>query len=212
MNELPPEIQRYAEYLTIHGGIWIYFGAMFAMFFEYVFPPFPGDVAIFAAGFISGQRGALLPVVLIAAFAGSMLGVAIVYWAGKKYGRRIIESEKIWFLNRKLILRTELWYKKVGEKLLIFSKFLPGVRFALVFFAGIANVPFRRAMIFTAISCAVWNSMVIMLAYYMRRNLDYIYEIFSTYRYVVMVVLIVIILSWIGRTLWTRRLERRIEP
>lgn len=205
MSNLPPELQRSVEVLLSHGGLWVYLLVIAAMTIEYVFPPFPGDVAIFAAGFISGEEGMSVILVIAAAMLGSFIGITVVYWVGNRYGRKIIESKKLWFLNSNLLKKTEAWYKRVGERLLIISKYLPGVRFALVFFAGIANVDFKKALIFTLISCLIWNSMVILLAYFLRENLSYVYNILTTYSNIVFGIILGLIIFWLVRFLLRRR-------
>jgi membrane protein DedA with SNARE-associated domain len=205
MSSLPPEVHRSVEVLLSHGGLWLYLMVIVAMTVEYVFPPFPGDVVIFAGGFLSGEEGISVILVIAASLVGSIIGIIVVYWAGNRYGRRIIESKKIWFLNSSLLKKSEAWYRKVGEKLLLMSKYLPGVRFALVFFAGIANVDFKKALSFTLISCLIWNSMVILLAYYLRENLAYVYKVLTTYSNIVFGIILAIVIVWLVRFFWKRR-------
>ncbi|HER00326.1 MAG TPA: DedA family protein [candidate division Zixibacteria bacterium] len=209
MSEIFPDFQHWKDWADIfisHGGLWVYFMVAGAMFIEYVFPIFPGDVAIFAAGFLSGAGDVSLIIVLAAAYAGSALGLTVVFLVGRRYGRRILKSGKIWFLNDKLLNRTEMWYKKYGKSILVVSKFLPGIRFALVFFAGIAEMPFKKAFILVSISCLIWNSMVILMAHYLQQNLQKVYRILSTYTNVVFIIVIVIIILWIARYYLKRRL------
>jgi membrane protein DedA with SNARE-associated domain len=206
MSEIFPDLQHWVDILMSYGGWWVYLMVAGAMFIEYVFPIFPGDVAIFAAGFLSGGPHVSLIIVLFSAYVGSAIGLSVVFLVGRKYGRRILKSEKIWFLNSKLLYRTEIWYKKYGKRILIFSKFLPGIRFALVFFAGIAEMPFKKAFIYISISCLIWNSMIILLAHYLQQNLQEVYRILSTYTNVVFIIVIVIILLWIARYYFKRRL------
>jgi membrane protein DedA with SNARE-associated domain len=205
MNEIPPELQKYVEILSSHGGVWIYLSVTFFMIIEYVFPPFPGDIAIFSAGFIAGTGSASLTLVLIMAFIGSCIGLSVVYAVGQKYGRSLVEKNKIRYLNHTLLEKTEAWYSKVGEKLLLVSKFLPGVRFALVFFSGLANIPFRRAFTLTAISCLVWNTIVIIMGFYLQKNIQATLGYLSTYRLVVFIALIVIAVIWITIYILGRR-------
>ena len=206
MSDIFPDLQHWVDIFLSYGGWWIYLMVVAAMFIEYVFPIFPGDVAIFAAGFLSGGGEVSLILILISAFVGSVLGLSAVYYVGHKYGRRILESKKIWFMNDQLLMRTEAWYKKIGQKLLVISKFLPGIRFALVFFAGIAEVPFKKALILTSISCIVWNSMIILLAHYLQQNLDKVLKIFATYSNVMLIIIVIIILWWIVRYFQKRRI------
>jgi membrane-associated protein len=206
MSDIFPDLQHWVDILLSYGGWWIYLMVLGAMFIEYVFPIFPGDVAIFAAGFLSGGGEVNLIIVLASAYAGSALGLTIVFWVGRRYGRRILESGKIWFLNHKLLHRTEMWYRKMGQGLLVGSKFLPGIRFALVFFAGISELPFRRAFILTSISCLIWNSMVILMAHYLQQNLEQVYKILSTYTNVVFIIVFIIVFLLIARYYLKRRL------
>lgn len=197
MNSIPPEIQKWVEIFLSDGGIWIYLIVTGIMFFEYVFPPTPGDVVIFSAGFLCGEGGASLAIVLFCAYLGSALGLTVVYFVGQKYGRRIIDSGKLKFINRQTLTKTEGLYSKSGSKLLMISKFLPGVRFALVFFSGLANLDYRKAFLFTSISCVIWNSMVILLAFFLRKKIDIVLKVLSTYSMIVFVSVIAAVVIWI---------------
>ena len=175
------------------------------MLLEYVFPPTPGDVVIFSAGFLSGEGGASLLIVLLCAYVGSAVGLTLVYLIGQKYGRRIVDSGKLKFINHKALEKTEALYDRAGGKLLLISKFLPGIRFALVFFSGLANLDFKKVYVFTSISCIIWNSMIILLAHYLRKRSDLIIKMLSTYSTVVFIIIVAAALAWIIRKIYRWR-------
>ena len=77
------------------------------------------------------------------------------------------------------------------------SKFLPGIRFALVFFSGLANLDFKKVYVFTSISCIIWNSMIILLAYFLQQRIDIILKALSTYSTVVFIILVAVLIGWI---------------
>ena len=197
MNNIPPEMQKWVDIFLSNGGIWIYLIVTGIMFFEYIFPPTPGDVVIFSAGFLSGEGGASLIIVLLCAYVGSAIGLTIVYFVGIKYGRRIIDSGRLKFINHRTLEKTESLYGRSGGKLLLISKFLPGIRFALVFFSGLANLDFKKVYVFTSISCIIWNSMIILLAYFLQQRIDIILKALSTYSTVVFIILVAVLIGWI---------------
>lgn len=197
MNNIPPEMQKWVDIFLSNGAIWVYLIVSGIMFFEYIFPPTPGDIVIFSAGFLSGEGGASLITVLICAYLGSALGLTVVYFVGQKYGRKIIDSGKLKFINHQSLLKTEGLYSRSGGKLLLISKFLPGIRFALVFFSGLANLNFRKVFLFTSISCVIWNSLVILLAFYLRKKIAIILKVLSTYSLIVCIAIAVAAAVWI---------------
>src|SRR5262245_30657321 len=50
---------------------------------EYVFPPFPGDLAVVAGSFLVAARGWALAPVLAASCGGSLVGASAHYWLGR---------------------------------------------------------------------------------------------------------------------------------
>lgn len=207
MNNIPPEMQKWVEIFLSDGGIWVYLVVAGIMLIEYVFPPTPGDVVIFSAGFLCGDGRASLFVVLLCAYLGSAIGLSIVFAVGKKYGRNLFESGKLKFLKTSMRDKTEALFQKSGSKLLLISKFLPGVRFALVFFAGLADISFKKAFVLTSISCLIWNSLIILMAFYLQKNLELILKVLSMYSAAVLIVVLGGIIAWVAVKIYKRRIS-----
>ena len=69
-----------------------YLGLAFLMFLENVFPPIPSELIMPLAGFEAAQ-GSLNPVAaVVAGTAGSVAGVTLWYWAGRRYKARRLRS------------------------------------------------------------------------------------------------------------------------
>jgi len=147
MNSIPPEMQKWVDIFLSNGGIWIYLIVTGIMFFEYVFPPTPGDVVIFSAGFLCGEGGASLTIILFCAYLGSALGLTVIYF--------------------------------------------------LVFFSGLANLDFRKAFLFTSIACIIWNSMIILLAFFLQKKIDIVLKVLSTYSMIVFASVAAAVVIWI---------------
>ena len=199
MSELisPGRIDEVIALVTSHGAGWILAFVFFSMFVENVFPPYPGDTVIFAAGFISGSDSLSLPPLIFVSVVGSITSILVVYLVGRKYGRAMFEKRKLGFLHPEKLPRIEGWYRKYGNTLLLASRFLPGTRFLIVLTAGIGKVPIVRMSVLSGISVLLWNSMVILSAYYLHSNWEKVYAVFRTYNRVILILIALALLLYI---------------
>lgn len=202
----PGQIDEVIALVTRHGAGWILAFVFFSMFVENVFPPFPGDTVIFAAGFISGADSLSLPPLILVSVLGSIASILVVYLVGKRYGRALFEKGKLRFLQPEKLPRIEGWYRKYGNALLLASRFLPGTRFLIVLTAGIGRVPIVRMSVLSGISVLLWNSMVILSAYYLHSNWEKVYAVFRTYNRVVLILIALALLFYI-----VTRIRRRYK-
>ena len=193
----PGQIDEVIALVTQHGTGWILAFVFFSMFVENVFPPYPGDTVIFAAGFISGSDSLSLPPLILVSVLGSIASILVVYLVGRRYGRALFEKRKLGFLHPEKLPRIEGWYRKYGNALLLASRFLPGTRFLIVLTAGIGRVPIARMSVLSGISVLIWNSMVILSAYYLHSNWKRVYDVFTTYNKVILVVIVLALLFYI---------------
>src|SRR5262245_10830703 len=130
-------------------GGWLYlilFAVIFAETGLVVTPFLPGDSLLFAVGALAATAGSpidlplLLPLLIVAAIAGD----AVNYWAGYLIGPKIFLREGSWLLNRKHLLRAQVFYEKYGGKTIVLARFIPIVRTFAPFVAGIGKMSYRR--------------------------------------------------------------------
>jgi membrane protein DedA with SNARE-associated domain len=193
----PGRIDEVIALVTQHGTGWILAFVFFSMFVENVFPPYPGDTVIFAAGFISGSDSLSLPPLIFVSILGSISSIILVYLVGRRYGRALFEKRKLGFLHPEKLPRIEGWYRKYGNALLLASRFLPGTRFLIVLTAGIGRVPIISMSVLSGISVLIWNSMVILSAYYLHSNWERVYAVFRTYNRVILILIALVLLLYI---------------
>lgn len=110
--------------------------------------PIPEDITLIAAGFLAAMGNISLAGALIAGFIGVMIGDTILFFAGRKFGRRVFELP----LFRTIFTpkRIALAEKKVlrNSKFICFTaRFLPGLRSPIFLTAGIMGV--RPVVFFT---------------------------------------------------------------
>src|SRR5688572_18569957 len=109
-------------------GVWTYAILFVVIFCEtglVVTPFLPGDSLLFAAGALAaGTAGAtgdvssgislviLCPLLIVAAIVGDAVNFAV----GRKLGKGFLEKEKIRFIKKEHLMKTQRFYDKYGPK------------------------------------------------------------------------------------------------
>ncbi len=103
--------------------------------------------------------------------------------------------------NKAQLEKVENWFKKYGEKVLILSRFLTGVRSLVALTAGVGNVNVQKMAGYTLISIVLWNSIILLSAFKVQKNWREILEMIQVYNKVVLTVVIVIVIIWLIKIL-----------
>lgn len=117
----------------------------------------PGNTTLTYAGYLS-YKGMLdwIPAIA-AAWAGSMLGITITYGIGYKLGAPLFERYGKWlFLKSTHLEKARKYYGKFGNKLLLFSYFIPGLRQFIGYFAGTIRVSYRSFALYAYMGSFLW--------------------------------------------------------
>jgi membrane-associated protein len=160
-------------------GPWLYV-ALFAIVFAetglVVTPFLPGDSLLFAVGVLCAMDPARLglpadgfmpslPVTMAILFIAAVLGDGVNYHVGRALGPKVFSSERSRLLNKKHLLKTQLFYEKYGPKTIIIARFVPIVRTFAPFVAGIGQMQYRRFVLFNIIGAALWVGLLVPLGY-----------------------------------------------
>jgi len=154
-------------------SLWWTFGVFFiAAFTEMWFPPCPGD-SIFFFGLVTLQAGGM-PVysAFVASSLGGFTGFALLYWLGRARGRRAFRPESKGLFSLKSLTRVEAWFQRWGGLVIVFGRFLAGVRSAVPLVAGVGNYPRARTLVLGGVSVLIWNGLLATLALVVHENWD----------------------------------------
>jgi membrane-associated protein len=154
----------------------VLFAIVFAETGLVVTPFLPGDSLLFAIGVLCAMDPVRLglpadgfvpslPVTMLVLFVAALLGDGVNYHVGRFLGPKVFASEKSWLLNKKHLIKTQLFYEKYGNKAIILARFVPIVRTFAPFVAGIGQMQYRRFVLFNVIGAAVWVSLLVPLGY-----------------------------------------------
>lgn len=137
------------------------------------------------------------PLVFISASLGCLAGAMILYILGKNKGREFFLKNKGKIFNKSRLERVENWFKRYGEKVLILSRFVAGVRSVVALTAGVGNVNVRKMTGYTLISIVLWNSIILFSAFKVQKNWREILEMIQVYNKVVLTGVILIVIVWL---------------
>ena len=138
-----------------------------------IMPLLPGDSLLFAIGAIAAKGvGLSLPTVVILLIVAAVLGDAVNYWIGYKFGPAIFrrgegegEVPRGLFdrmLNKKHLVQAQAFYDKYGGKTIILARFVPVVRTFAPFVAGIGKMNYFRFLMFNVIGGVAWVLVCVM--------------------------------------------------
>jgi membrane-associated protein len=145
-----------------------------------IMPLLPGDSLLFAAGAIAANETTGLNVwlIIIILIIAALLGDNVNYFMGKTFGGQIKKREKILFLKREYLEKTEAFYEKHGGSTVIMARFIPIVRTVAPFVAGAGSMNYSRYIIFCIVGALLWVPTLTLLGYFFG-NMDIVKKNFE---------------------------------
>jgi membrane protein DedA with SNARE-associated domain len=134
--------------------------------------PFPGEALLLVAGAWAATRHHSIAFVILFGFAGATAGSDIGYWLGHRGGRPFVERfGSVFHVRPEHLARAELFYARHGDKAVVASRFLLGMRTWGAMLAGMARMPFWRFQLFSAVGAVVWATVIGVAGYLLGSNL-----------------------------------------
>jgi membrane protein DedA with SNARE-associated domain len=133
--------------------------------------PLPGESLLVIAAILAQRGDISFPGLLIAAWAGSVIGDNIGYLVGRMLGRRLIlrYGAKIG-LTAERLHRVEAAFARYGPVTVAFARFFAVLRQLNGVVAGTVQMDWRRFMAFNALGGALWVLAWTMAGFYLSRH------------------------------------------
>lgn len=163
-----------------------YFGIIFAMFAENVFPPIPSEVIMPAAGFAASKGDMSIVLVILTGTLGAVLGALPLYYLGRKFDEpRLVEFTekygKYVFIKPTDITNANAWFDKHGKMVVFFGRMVPGVRSLISIPAGMNKMALLPFLALTALGASIWTAILALAGYYLGQNYDAVAGILAPY-------------------------------
>lgn len=152
-----------------------YFGVMFLMFLETVFPPIPSEIIMSLSG-LQAQRGTMtLWGAILAGTTGAMIGNIFWYmlarWLGidrfhpliDKYGRFLT-------VDRREVERADHFFDRYERWFVCLGRMVPTIRSLVSVPAGLFGMRWTPFLIWSTIGTLGWTSLLAIAGYELGRN------------------------------------------
>jgi membrane-associated protein len=149
-------------------GEWWAYPVIFAVaVVDAFFPVVPSESVVVVGGNLASSGDLMLPLVILSAAGGAILGDNISYGIGSWVGEKTV---KRWFRTDKWKQRLE-WAEKTlderGAYIIVIARFIPGGRTAVTFSAGyVPTFRWRRFIVYDVIAGFSWATYAAMLGYF----------------------------------------------
>ena len=144
-------------------GYWVVF---FGVMLENAGLPVPGETILLAAGFASALNMFRLPLVMVVAATGAVIGDNIGYWIGRYYGRAFFERfGRFLFLTPARLERIDTFFAKHGSKTIFVARFITGLRVFAALFAGTSRMAWPTFFLYNVAGAILWAVVIATLGH-----------------------------------------------
>ena len=150
---------------------------------------FEGEIILILAGF-AAHRGYLdLPLVILAAFIGSLLGDQLYFFLGRWRGHAVLNKHPDW---KDRIVRFRRLMARHDILIILVFRFLYGLRTVAPFAIGLSDIPIWKFIILNSISAGIWAVTVGLLGYLFGHTMELVIDEIKHYELAVMAGLLVL--------------------
>jgi len=168
-----------------------------------------GETILLLAGF-AAQSPAFhldLPMVILAAFAGSLAGDQAAFFVGRYWGKKCIARNEKWCSRAE---RVHGLLRKYHEVLILSFRFFYGLRNLTPFILGSSDICARKFFLLNAVGAAVWATVFALIGYVFGSLLESVLtRIISNVHHVELAILglaaLVALFFWLRKILRRRR-------
>ncbi|MEX2245741.1 MAG: DedA family protein [Dehalococcoidia bacterium] len=192
-----------------------YPGVFAMIFLENVFPPIPSELVLPLSGFLAwrgdfeGPRAVAVPLTVLAATLGSLLGAYVLYGVGLLLGEDrvralIVRYGKYLLLKEDDLDRAKSWFAEYGDEAVLIGRVIPGIRSIISIPAGIERMPLVQFSLYTAAGSAVWNVALISAGCALGDQWDLAERYVGLATYAVVALVVLAVVWFVGRRLRAR--------
>lgn len=178
---------------------------------EYLVPPFPGDTVVLLGGVLAVRGAKPWWLVFAVVTAGSVLGAAANFYLGKWLDARVerrLSRKAIFGISLEQLHAVEAKMRKRGALLLLFNRFIPGVRGLFFVAAGMSHMPLSKVLTLGALSAAAHTALVLALGIALGGNAERLEQVVGRYQSAALGLVIVAVIAVAVRTVVKLRRSR----
>ena len=175
-----------------------YLGVFLLIAIENIFPPIPSEVILVFGGFMTTYTSLNIPIMILAATLGSLLGAIVLYYIGKIFNKerlkRIVNGKigKVLRLKASDIEKADKWFDTKGNKTVFFCRFIPIVRSLISIPAGMSEMPMQKFLLYTITGSLIWNTVLIIVGSIVGDKWEIIVGYLDDFSNIILIILVII--------------------
>jgi membrane protein DedA with SNARE-associated domain len=169
--------------------------------------PFPGETMLLVAAIYAGMTHLLfIPLVIVAAASGAILGDNLGFWVGREGGYRLLRRfGRYLHMEKRRLKLGQYLFMKYGGKVVFFGRYVAVLRAWAAFLAGTNRMRWPRFLLFNALGGITWATLYGLAGYFLGDN---VHRLTGPVGIVAIVLAVVIIIAFL---FFLRRNEHRLE-
>lgn len=172
---------------------------------ENIFPPAPSDLLLVIGGTLIGSGKISFAPALTMATLGSVLGFMTAYVFGRYFEQHFVSGRYHRYLPVKGIHQVERLFNRFGYGVIVANRFLAGTRAIVSFFAGMSKMNLLATTGLSALSAAVWNSILLYMGVFFAGNYRVAERYLTTYSKIATAVFGVVVILFLWKFFRNRR-------
>lgn len=136
-------------------GTWGYPALFLLLLLTGVGAPIPEDLLLLAAGYLVFAGLFHWPVAFVICTAGVVSSDLLLYSAGRHVARRSAAAA-FRLLPPRRLERATRWFGRLGNRIILVARFVPGTRVLVFVSAGVRAVPLSSFLRYDVIGAALW--------------------------------------------------------
>jgi membrane protein DedA with SNARE-associated domain/rhodanese-related sulfurtransferase len=163
--------------LIEHYGLWLVFANVLALQLGLPVPAYPTLIVV---GAIAERSGTTLAQVIAVATAASLIADLAWYYAGARFGRRVLRLMcRLSLSPDSCVRQTENIYQRWGAPSLVIAKFVPGFAAVATSMAGLLRTRLASFLVFDTLGALLWSTVAVTLGWLFRDAVNDVIEVFN---------------------------------
>ena len=189
-----------------------YWGILFLIALENIFPPIPSEVILTFGGFMTTKTDLTVSGVILFATLGSVGGAIILYGVGllidvERLEKIVDKWGHILRLTKEDIHKADAWFDKYGVWTVFFCRLIPLIRSLISIPAGMSNMNFWLFLLFTTLGTLIWNILLVNIGAAVGASWETIVHYMDIYSNIVYVLLAILFIAVVVLYIRKRRLR-----
>lgn len=135
--------------------------------FDAVIPIFPSESLLTTASNLAAQSGSNIELwrLVLAGSLGAIIGDSLLYWLSRTLLRRFMKDRVDQAQSNEKVARSMEVLSGTAPMLIVFGRFVPGLRFVLGATMGLTRYPYPRFLLWDAIGGTFWAAYTCVFSY-----------------------------------------------